>query len=286
VTSSTLEPVTGGDDSRTRRTLGVAIAGFGSIGRLVGRHLDQGIAGLRLVGVSAANLDRARENLEVFRTRVDAVPLERIADVADVIVDCAVPHVFRDAVTPAIERGRTIVTVNATALIEHPDIINRAEMTGARIILVSGSVLGFDALRAANVGVINSVLMVTRKPPLSMAHSSWLRERGIDPRGIARPTKIFEGSAREAARAFPDKFNIAAAVALASIGADRVRIEIWLDPTVERNVHRISVDADSTRFQMEIQNVPNPGHEGTGPLTAYSVIAALEDLTATFRAGT
>jgi aspartate dehydrogenase len=285
MTSSALELMTG-STLRTRRTLGVAIAGFGSIGRLVGRHLDEGLQGLRLVSVSAANLDRARENLKVFRTCVDAVPLDRIADSADVIVDCAVPHVFRNAVTPAIERARTIVTVNATSLLEHPDVIDRAERTGARIILVSGSVLGFDALRAANVGVINSVLMVTRKPPLSLAHSPWIREHKMDVRRIVQPTKIFEGSAREAARAFPDKFNIAAAVALASIGPDRVRIEIWLDPAVERNVHRISVDADSTRFEMEIQNVPNPGHEGTGPLTAYSVIAALKDLRAPFRAGT
>jgi aspartate dehydrogenase len=285
MTGSALELVTG-DAPRTRRTLGVAIAGFGSIGRLVGRHLDEGMQGLRLVSVSAANLDRARENLKVFRARVDAVPLERIADMADVVVDCAVPQVFHEAVTPAIERGRTIVTVNATSLIEHLEVIDRAERTGARIILVSGSVLGFDALRAANVGAINSVLMITRKPPLSLAHSPWIREHGIELRGIVKPTKIFEGSAREAARAFPDKLNIAAAVALASIGPDRVRIEIWLDPAVERNVHRILVDADSTRFEMEIQNVPNPGHEGTGPLTAYSVIAALKDLTATFRAGT
>ena len=285
MTGSALELVTG-RGARTRRTLGVAIAGFGSIGRLVGRHLDEGMQGLRLVSVSAANLDRARDNLKLFRARVDAVPLERIADMADVIVDCAVPQVFRDAVTPAIERGRTIVTVNATPLIEHPDVLDLAERTGARIILVSGSVLGFDALRAANMGVINSVLMVTRKPPLSLAHSAWIRERGIEVRRIVKPTRIFEGSAREAAAAFPDKFNIAAAVALASVGPDRVRIEIWLDPAVERNVHRISVDADSTRFEMEIQNVPNPGHEGTGPLTAYSVIAALKDLTATFRAGT
>src|SRR6516164_717845 len=266
--------------------LGVAIAGFGSIGRLVGRHLDQGLAGLRLVSVSARNLDRARDHLKGFRSLVDTVPLARIADGADVVVDCAVPDVFRDAVTPAIERGRTVLTVNATALIEHPDIIARAETTGARLILVSGSVLGFDALRAANVGTINSVLMVTRKPPLSMLHSPWLRDRGLDVRAIDRATRIFEGSAREAARSFPDKFNIAAAVALASVGPDRVRIEIWLDPAVERNVHRILVDADSTRFDMEIQNVPNPGHEGTGPLTAYSVIAALKDLTASFRIGT
>jgi aspartate dehydrogenase len=278
----------GAHEQKRERTgmLGVAIAGFGSIGRLVGRHLDQGLAGLRLVSVSARNLDRARDHLRGFRGPVDAVPLARIADGADVVVDCAIPDVFREAVTPAIERGRTVLTVNATALIEHPDIIARAESRGARLILVSGSVLGFDALRAANVGTINSVLMVTRKPPLSMLHSSWLRERGIDVRAIDGATRIFEGSAREAARAFPDKFNIAAAVALASVGPDRVRIEIWLDPAVERNVHRIAVDADSTRFDMEIQNVPNPGHEGTGPLTAYSVIAALKDLTASIRIGT
>jgi aspartate dehydrogenase len=280
-----MNQATGAGQARAQ-VLRVAIAGFGSIGRLVGRHLDEGIAGLRLVSVSAANLERARANLKDFRTQVDAVAPPRIADATDVVVDCAVPEVFRDAVMPAIERACTIVTVNATALIEHPDVFERAESAGARIILVSGSVLGFDALRAARVGVINSVAMVTRKPPLSMAHSSWLQERGIDPRTIVRPTKIFEGSAREAARAFPDKLNTAAAVALASVGPDRARIEIWLDPAVERNVHRISVDADSTRFDMEIQNVPNPGHEGTGPLTAYSVIAALKDLTAAFRAGT
>ena len=270
----------------TRPVLGVAIAGFGSIGRLVGRHLDEGLEGLRLIGVSAANLDRARENLKPFRTAVEAVPLERIADRADIIVDCVTPQVFRDAVMPAIERGRTIDPVNSTSLLEHPDVIDRAERTGARIVLASGSVLGFDAMRAAGVGVINSVRMVTRKPPLSLADSPWVREQGIDVHAIVRATKIFEGSAREAARAFPDKFNVAASVALASIGPGRLRIEVWLDPAVERNIHRIEVDADSTRFEMEIQNVPNPGHEGTGPLTAYSVIAALKDLTATFRVGT
>ena len=67
MTGSALELVTG-RGARTRRTLGVAIAGFGSIGRLVGRHLDEGMQGLRLVSVSAANLDRARDNLKLFRS--------------------------------------------------------------------------------------------------------------------------------------------------------------------------------------------------------------------------
>ena len=280
------EPTIENAPRRPTRSLRVAIAGFGSIGRLVGRHLDQGLAGLQLVGVSARDIDRARNALEGYRTPVEAVPLAQIADDADVVVECTPSSVFCDAMMPAIERRRTIVTVSATGLIEHPEIMDRAERSGSRIILASGSVLGLDALRAANVGVIHSVLMVTRKPPASMAGSSWLAERGIDTGRISAATRVFEGTAREAARAFPDKFNLAATVALASIGPDRVRIEIWLDPQVDRNVHRISVDADSTRFEMEIRNIPNPGHAGTGPYTAFTVVAALQDLTASIRSGT
>jgi aspartate dehydrogenase len=268
------------------RILRVAIGGFGSIGRLVGRHLDRGVEGIRLVSVSAANLERARDNLKDYCTQVDVVPLPNIADNADIVVECTPPEIFRDAVGPAVDKGRTVVTVSATGLLENPDIVDRARATGGRIILASGSVLGFDAIRAAKVGTIYSARMVTRKPPASLARSNWIASQGIDVNAIAAPTRIFEGTAREAARAFPDKFNLAAAVALASVGPDKLRIEIWLDPNVERNVHRIVINADSTSFDMEIQNVPNPGHLGTGPLVGYSIIAVLKDMTSSFRIGT
>jgi aspartate dehydrogenase len=265
--------------------LRVAIAGFGSIGRLVGRRLDAGLPGLALVSVSARDPDRARDHLNSYSRRVDVLPLTELATEADVVVDCAPPLLFLDVMRPALRRGRTVVTVSATALLDHADVIEEARRNGGRIILATGSVLGLDALRSASVGTVHSVLMTTRKPPESLAQSTWVKDHNIDTRAITSPTRIFEGTAREAARAFPDKFNLAATVALASIGPDHVRIEIWLDPTVERNVHRIKVDADSTRFEMEIQNIPNPGHEGTGPYTANTVIAALQDLVSPFRVG-
>ena len=237
---------------RGGRSLRVAIAGFGSIGRLVGEHLNRGIAGLALVAVSAKDLSRARKTLAAYRAKVDVVPLAQLAARADVVVDCAPPEFFRETMVPAIEKGRIIVTVSATALIEHPDIVERAREKGARIVLVSGSVAGLDAIRAAMIGTVHAVRMVTRKPPLSLAKSEWVKGRGFDVTRLAEPTRIFEGTAREAAIAFPDKFNLVATVALASLGPDRVRIEIWLDPAVERNIHWILVDADSTRFEVEI----------------------------------
>ncbi len=65
-----------------------------------------------------------------------------------------------------------------------------------------------------------------------------------------------------------------------------MQIEIWADPAIERNTHRITVEADSTRFEMTIEGVPSPENPATGLLTPLSVIAALRDLTSPVRIGT
>jgi aspartate dehydrogenase len=97
---------------------------------------------------------------------------------------------------------------------------------------------------------------------------------------------LFEGSAREGARAFPANVNVAAALGLAGIGPDETRLEVWADPTLERNTHRIEVEADSARFSMTIENVPSEENPRTGRITALSVIAALRRLVSPFSVGT
>ncbi len=80
--------------------------------------------------------------------------------------------------------------------------------------------------------------------------------------------------------------NVAAALGLAGVGPDRTLLQIWADPTLERNTHTIKVDADSARFEMTIENVPSPEKPGTGKITALSVITALEGLRAPLKVGT
>ena len=80
--------------------------------------------------------------------------------------------------------------------------------------------------------------------------------------------------------------NVAAALSLAGIGPDRTTLEIWADPALDRNTHRIEVDADSARFTLEIANVPSEENPRTGKNTALSVIAALRGLTSTLKVGT
>jgi len=98
--------------------------------------------------------------------------------------------------------------------------------------------------------------------------------------------RVFEGSAREAARGFPANVNVAAALALAGIGPDRTTIEIWADPAVDRNIHRIEVDADTVRLKLEIENVPSIENPRTGRLTPLSVVALLRKLGSPLAIGT
>ena len=62
-------------------------------------------------------------------------------------------------------------------------------------------------------------------------------------------------------------------------------MEIWADPTVERNCHAIEVDSDSARFTLSIENIPSENPK-TGRITALSVLAALRKLHAPLRVGT
>ena len=78
---------------------------------------------------------------------------------------------------------------------------------------------------------------------------------------------------------------MAAALSLAGIGPDRTRLEIWADPTITRNTHRIEVDADVARFSMTIEGIPSQNPR-TGRIVPLSTVAALRALVSELKVGT
>lgn len=265
--------------------LKVGIGGFGAIGHAVAARLDQGIAGLELAAVSARDLEKAGRRMAAFRAAVPVLPLGELADVADVVVECAPAAAFAEVARPAVEAGRIFVPSSVGALLSHADLIDRAEHTGARIIVPTGALIGLDAVRAAAEGTIETVTLVTRKPPGGLAGAPYLEENGISVENLTEPLRVFAGSARDGAKGFPANVNVGAALSLAGIGPDRTKLEIWADPGVTRNVHRIEVEADSARFSMTIENIPSEENPRTGKITALSVIACLRGLVAPLKAG-
>ncbi|HVA13095.1 MAG TPA: aspartate dehydrogenase [Stellaceae bacterium] len=267
-------------------TVDTAVIGLGAIGFPVALALYRGIPGLKLVAVSAARLDVAAKQLAAASIEVPVLGVSECVARAALIVECVPPPAFRAVAETVLGHGRTMITVSGAALLDSPELVALAERTGARITLVTGALLGLDAVRAAAEGQVTRIRLVTRKPPLSLEGAPYMTANGIDVASIRAPTCIFQGSAREAAKAFPSNVNVAAALSLAGIGPDKTEVEVWADPGVERNVHSIEVDAGSAAFSMSIQNVPSVENPSTSSITPLSVIAALRAFTATLRVGT
>jgi len=272
-------------DKRLDRKLAVGIAGLGAVGLGVAGRLEKGIPGLVLAAVAARDREKARHNLPGAGDRIPIVAAEALAESCDVVVECLPPQMFRPVGLSAIDRGRIFMALSVGQLLENWDLVERAERTGARILVPTGALLGLDAVRAAAEGTIHSVRMITRKPPSGLEGAPYLVERGISLKELKAPTKVFDGTAREGARGFPANVNVAAALSLAGIGPDKTRLEIWADPALKRNTHRIEVDADTARFSMAIEGIPSENPR-TGCIVPLSVIAALRGLIAELKVGT
>jgi aspartate dehydrogenase len=264
----------------------VAIAGLGAIGQALAKKLAAGVVpGVVLAAVSARHLDRASAFAATLAHPVKVLPVEALEAEADLVIECAPAAILGDIIGPFLRARKRAVVLSVGALLTRTDLIDLARQTGGTILVPTGALIGLDAMLAAAEGTIHSVKMVTRKPPGGLAGAPHLVENNISIEGLTAPKKVFDSNAREAAKGFPANLNVAVALALAGVGPDKTLLEIWADPTVTRNTHTITVEADSARFTMTIENIPSENPK-TGRIVAQSVIALLRKMGSSFQVGT
>ena len=245
-----------------------------------------GFPGLTLACAAVRDRAKAQAWLDAQRIVCPLVELDAMPDHADLAVECAPAAAIEDICRPMLEAGKAVMVLSAgraagaaasdgtRAGEGRPD--HRADRRAARARRRHGGGRGPDRLgphdhpQAARTG--------------SPARPTWSRTASRST-GSTPPKRVFAGNAREAAAGFPANVNVAAALSLAGIGPEQTTIEIWADPSVDRNCHTIEVEADSARFSLTIENVPSENPK-TGKITALSVLAALRKLHAPLRVGT
>lgn len=270
------------DGGKTRR---VAIAGLGAVGMTVAEALDRGIPGFTLAAVSARDREAATRRLAHLSHPPPVKAISELEPLADLVIECAPSALLPDIIGPFLQAGKDAIVLSAGALLPNMHLVDLARSHGGRITVPSGALLGLDAMLAAAEGEISSVRMVTRKPIRGLLGAPYLEKNGIDISCITEATRIFSGTAAEAAAGFPANVNVVVALSLAGVGPERTAIEIWADPHLTRNTHRIEVDSDSASFAMSIENIPSENPK-TGRITAQSVIACLRKMTAPLVVGT
>lgn len=217
---------------------------------------------------------RVADNPSLFVGSVTDLP-----DDLDLVIDCA-GHAALVAHGPAIlVRGIDLLTVSLGALADD-DVCQNLEAAAragnAKLHLASGAL---DCLKAARVGKLQHITYVGRKPPAGWIGSP--TEQKIDLAALKTGAHThFEGTAREAALAYPKNANVAAAVALGGIGFDKTTVRLIADADISANIHEIEASGDFGSFTFHINGHSLPDNPRSSALAAMRVVSKLDALNA------
>ena len=266
------------------RTIG--IAGCGTIGRKVAYELDNGaVRGVQLGGITSRSLERATEFASTLKCVPPVIELARLVELVDLVIEAAPASAMESIAVATLSAGKDLMALSGGALLERHDLFDLAEKNGATIYVPSGAIAGLDGVAGACEGRIDSLTMTTRKPPAGLMGAPGIEVSGVDLSSVSEPTLVFEGPALEACRLFPANVNVSAALSMAGLGPQKTRIQIYADPTVDKNTHDIVVEGEFGRLSIRIENTPSETNPRTGKMSALSALAALRRITSTVQVG-
>jgi len=210
---------------------------------------------------------RIAKHAEVF-TDADAFLSQRY----DLVVECAGHAAVKAYGTKVLGTGTDLLVVSIGSLTDDTlrnALRDAAEASGARLILCSGAIGGIDLLSAARLSGIESITYTSRKAP--KAWKGTPAEKLIDLDNVTAETVFYEGTARAAARDYPQNANSAATIAIASVGLDNANVRLIADPAAPGNVHEFKLTSACADMEIRIVGKPSPDNPKTSMSTAYTV---------------
>ncbi|WP_063812596.1 aspartate dehydrogenase [Burkholderia cepacia] len=258
----------------------VGLIGCGAIGTLLVELLDEHVPGVRVLAVH-----ERQGYIEGGGTAPgpDIRLVERLDDFLDsgmdLVVECAGHRALRELGPAVLAAGRDLLVASVGAIAERAlesSLIDAAQAGRARLRIPSGALGGLDVLGAAKLAGLREVRYEGRKAPGAWRGTPAETRLALDE--VAAPVAFFEGTAREAARMFPQNANVAAAVALAGLGFDRTKVVLYADPSVAGNTHRIAADGDFGHIDTIVMGKTLPANPKTSMLAPYSLVRAIANL--------
>jgi aspartate dehydrogenase len=254
----------------------IALIGLGAIGRAVADGLAREPEGGELVAVLVRPAHVAAAGAALPATVAIATTIGALlAKRPTLVVECAGQSAVAQYGEGVLAAGGDLLVVSTGALAA-PGLLDQlkaaARASGARLIVPAGAIAGLDGLGALKRAGLTRVTYTSTKPPLAWRGTA--AESLIDLASVAEPTVFFEGTAREAALAYPKNANLAATVALAGLGFDATRVRLVADPAAAANTGEIEAEsaAGTMRLVMAGRASANPK---TSASVAYSVLHAV-----------
>lgn len=254
----------------------VAIIGYGAIGSVV--HQTLTASGHEVSGILLRKDSASRNKLGLVGMPIVEELDALLALPSDLIVECAGHEALRRHGAGILEKKRILVisSIGGLADRELESRLESAASLGGRLVLPSGALAGLDALAAAKHAGLEQVRYTSRKAP-----AAWKGTRAeslINLNKVSSPQPFFEGTAREAALAFPQNANVAAAVALAGVGFDRTSVRLMVDPHTASNQHLIEARGAFGEISARVLAHTSAENPKTSILVPYSIVRSVLNL--------
>lgn len=263
------------EDAATENTQ-IGIVGCGAIGRAILRAVDEGRLQVPVAGVTSRDQAKAEAFLGTLAHPPPWLSLDECIARSGLVIEAAGGGMVPLLAEKAFGAGKDLLVISTGALLDHPEVLERARETGCRLILPSGAIAGIDGIKSACAGQVEHVTITTRKPPGGLKGAPYLEQHGWDMDAITEETELYYGPVREACKGFPANVNVSATVSLAGLGPDRTMIRILAVPGLAFNCHTIEVAGEFGTLKVEITNIPTENPR-TGKLTAMSMVRAVAD---------
>ena len=244
----------------------IGLIGYGAIGAEVGENVARLGPASKVVAV-------------LVRPGRTAGDLPAVNDIESLLA--VQPHMVLEAAGhaavmeygPAVLAAGVDLVITSTGVLADPAAAVRlqaAEQAGGRLLIAPGAVAGLDGLIAARLSGLRTLSYISLKPPRAWRGTA--AEGLLDLDDPVAEQTIFEGSARQAALAFPKNANVAVSVGLCGLGLDRTRVRLVSSRRVTDPLGLIEAEGEFGHFRFEILGRAAPGNPKTSLLTAHSLL--------------
>lgn len=268
--------------------LKIGIVGCGAIGTSLAKAIVSNFSTkAELASLYDIEIEKAYNVASKFNKKLAALNLEDLISRVDLVIEATKADTAFDIAKRSVFNSRDIMVMSVGGILEYYKELNvLAQEKGVRVYLPSGAICGIDGLKAANCGKISKVILTTKKPPNAFLGVPYVVKNKIRLDNIDKDTVIFEGSAFQAVKAFPQNINVAATLSLAGIGPEHTLVRIVASPGIGRNTHEIEIEGDAGRIITCSENVIHPDNPKTSYLAVLSAIATLKQILEPIKIGT
>jgi aspartate dehydrogenase len=265
----------------------VGIIGCGTIGSEIARACQARLKDfVDLAGICDLVEEKADLLQKSLKEKAPVLKLDDLFRESDLIVEAAGAGISADVLKKAISGKKDVLIMSIGGLLGNESLLDKAEKAGIKVYLPSGALCGIDGLKSASVGRIDSVTLTTRKPPKGLDGAPYITKNNIELSSIKEETVIFEGTADDAVKGFPQNVNVAAILSLAGLGKANTRVRIVTSPDYTKNIHEVEIKGESGNITTRTENLPSKVNPKTSQLAVFSAIATLEGIVKNVRIGT